>query len=274
MAECKALKNIRHRNLVKIISACASVDFKDNDFKALVYEYMENGSLEYWLHPVLSQTGHVQEQQKSLSLLQRLGIAIDVAFALDYLHNHCHVLIVHRDIKPSNILLDGDMTAHVGDFGLARLLQQRDTSELAESQISSVGTKGTIGYVAPEYGMGHEVSTNGDVYSYGILLLELFIRKRPTDGMCINGLDLHNLAKLALQERVMEIVDKNLLEEEERTSINSLKQMKSEKISKCLSLIFRIRVACSKQSPRERMSIADAVRELHLAKDILFDERI
>ena len=149
MAECKALKNIRHRNLVKIITACASVDFQDNDFKALVYEYMENGSLEYWLHPVLSQTGHAQEQQKSLSFLQRLGIAIDVASALDYLHNHCHVLIVHCDIKPSNILLDGDMTAHVGDFGLARLLQQRDISELPESQISSVGTKGTIGYVAP-----------------------------------------------------------------------------------------------------------------------------
>ncbi|XP_057499440.1 probable LRR receptor-like serine/threonine-protein kinase At3g47570 [Actinidia eriantha] len=149
MAECKALKNMRHRNLIKIITACASVDFQDNDFKALVYEYMENGSLEYWLHPILSQTGHAQEQQKSLSLLQRLGIAIDVAAALDYLHNHCHVLIVHRDIKPSNILLDGDMTAHVGDFGLARLLQQRDTSELAESQISFIGTKGTIGYVAP-----------------------------------------------------------------------------------------------------------------------------
>ncbi|XP_057498318.1 probable LRR receptor-like serine/threonine-protein kinase At3g47570 [Actinidia eriantha] len=273
MAECKALKNIRHRNLVKIITACASVDFQANHFKALVYEYMENGSLEYWLHPVLSQTGHAQEQQKSLSLLQRLGIAIDVASALDYLHNHCHVLIVHRDIKPSNILLDGDMTAHVGDFGLARLLQQCDISELSESQISSVGTKGTIGYVAPEYGMGNEVSTTGDVYSYGILLLELFTEKRPTDGMFIDGIDLHKLAKLALPERVMEIVDQNLLEEEEGASINSSNQMKSEKISKCLNLIFRIGVACSEQLPRERMTIADAVRELHLAKDILLERR-
>ncbi|XP_057499410.1 probable LRR receptor-like serine/threonine-protein kinase At3g47570 [Actinidia eriantha] len=149
MAECKALINIRHRNLVKIITVCASVDFQDNDFKALVYEYMENESLEYWLHPVISQTGHAQEQQKSLNLLQRLGIAIDVASALDYLHNHCPVLIVHCDIKPSNILLDGDMTAHVGDFGLAKLLQEGDISELAKSQISCVGSKGTIGYIAP-----------------------------------------------------------------------------------------------------------------------------
>ncbi|GFY93179.1 leucine-rich repeat protein kinase family protein [Actinidia rufa] len=223
MAECKALKNIRHRNLVKIISACASVDFQANDFKALVYEYMENGSLEYWLHPVLSQTGHAQEQQKSLSLLQRLGIAIDVASALDYLHNHCHILIQ-------------------GSY---------DISELVESQISSVGTKGTIGYVAPEYGMGHEISTNNDVYNYGILLLELFTGKRPTDGMFIDGLDLHKLAKLALPERVMEIVDQNLLDKEEGASKNSSKQMKSEKIIKCLSLIFRIGVACSEQLPRE-----------------------
>ncbi|GFY93175.1 leucine-rich repeat protein kinase family protein [Actinidia rufa] len=273
MAECKALKIIRHRNLVKIISACASVDFQANDFKALVYEYMENGNLEHWLYPVLSQTGHTQEQQKSLNLLQRLGIAIDVASALDYLHNHCHVLIVHRDIKPSNILLDGDMTAHVGDFGLARLLQQRDISELVESQISSVGTQGTIGYVAPEYGMGYEVSANGDVYSFGILLLELFTGKRPTDGMFIDGLDLHKLAKLALPERVLEIVDQNLLEEEEGANINSSKQMKSEKISMCLSLIFKIGVACSEQSPIERMTIADAVRELHLVKDILQEIR-
>ncbi|PSS07724.1 LRR receptor-like serine/threonine-protein kinase precursor [Actinidia chinensis var. chinensis] len=273
MAECKALKDIRHRNLVKIITACASVDFQANDFKALVYEYMENGSLEYWLHPVFLQIGPIYEQQKSLSLLQRLGIAIDVASALDYLHNHCHILIVHCDIKPSNILLDGDMTGHVGDFGLARLLQQPDNSELSKSQISSVGTKGTIGYVAPEYGMGYQVSTNGDVYSYGILLLELFTGKRPTDGMFIDGLNLHKLVKLALPERVMEIVDQNLLEEEEGASINYLKQMNSEKISKCLSLIFRIGVACSEQSPRERMTIADVVRELYLAKDILLERR-
>ena len=124
-----------------------------------------------------------------------------------------------------------------------------------------------------EYGMGNEVSTNGDVYSYGILLLELFTGKRPTDGMFIDGLDLHKLAKSALPERVMEIVDQNLLEEEEGAPINYLKQMKSEKISKCLSLIFRIGVACSEQLPRERMTIADVVKELHLIKDILLERR-
>ncbi|XP_028124357.1 probable LRR receptor-like serine/threonine-protein kinase At3g47570 [Camellia sinensis] len=147
LAECKTLRNIKHRNLIKIISVCASVDFQGNDFKALIYEFMENGSLESWLHPV-SQTGTTHKQPKSLNLLQRLGIAIDVASALDYLHNHCHVPIIHCDIKPSNILLDSDMTAHVGDFGLARLLQNRN-NEVSHSQNSSVGIKGTIGYAAP-----------------------------------------------------------------------------------------------------------------------------
>ncbi|KAL7182353.1 hypothetical protein ACSBR1_041122 [Camellia fascicularis] len=103
VTECEALKNIRHRNLVKIITACSSIDFKGNDFKALVFEFMENGSLENWLHPSLLE----QHEPKNLNFVQRLNIAIDVACALDYLHNHCEMAFVHCDLKPSNILLDG-----------------------------------------------------------------------------------------------------------------------------------------------------------------------
>ncbi|XP_058110849.1 putative receptor-like protein kinase At3g47110 [Magnolia sinica] len=137
MAECEALRNIRHRNLVKILTCCSSIDFKGNDFKALVYEYMPSGSLETWLH----KDSHDQ-LTRSLKFTQRLNIAIDVASALDYLHNHCETSIIHRDLKPSNILLDDDMIAHVSDFGLARFL-----SEVA--QTSSLGMKGSIGYIAP-----------------------------------------------------------------------------------------------------------------------------
>ncbi|XP_058110148.1 probable LRR receptor-like serine/threonine-protein kinase At3g47570 [Magnolia sinica] len=138
MAECNALRNIRHLNLVKILTCCSSIDFKGNDFKALVYEYMPNGCLEKWLH----MKGHDQ-LRRNLKFTQRLNIAIDVASVLDYLHNLCQTSIIHQDLKPSNILLDDDMIAHVSDFGLARFL-----SEVSQSNL--VGMKGSIGYIAPE----------------------------------------------------------------------------------------------------------------------------
>lgn len=147
MAECEALRNIRHRNLVKILTACSSVDFQGNDFKALVYEFMPNGSLESWLHPV-SRVDDVNNDLRILSLLQRLNIAIDVASAVDYLHHHFHNPIVHCDLKPSNVLLHNDLNAHVGDFGLARFIPEASIrSHLNQS--SSVGLKGTVGYAAP-----------------------------------------------------------------------------------------------------------------------------
>ncbi|KAL4600001.1 hypothetical protein ACB092_11G166100 [Castanea dentata] len=143
IAECEALRNIRHRNLVKILTACSSIDFKGNDFKALVYEFMPNGSLEMQLHP---EDG--LKQLRSLNLLQRINIAIDVASALLYLHHHCQTPIIHCDLKPSNILLDDDMIAHISDFGLARLLS-KSGKEAFLNQLSSAGIKGTVGYVAP-----------------------------------------------------------------------------------------------------------------------------
>lgn len=145
LAECEALKNIRHRNLVKIISCCSSINFKGDDFKALVYEFMPNGSLESWLHP---NSLELHESRK-LNLLQRLNIAIDVGAALDYLHHHCHAPIIHCDLKPSNILLDNDLTAHVSDFGLARLLSSATATTSSQSQTSSQVIRGTLGYVAP-----------------------------------------------------------------------------------------------------------------------------
>ncbi|PON42476.1 LOW QUALITY PROTEIN: GPCR kinase [Trema orientale] len=143
IAECNALRNIRHRNLVKILTCCSSMDYNNNDFKALVFEYMSNGSLEKWLDPM---TGY-ENQSMSLNLIQRINIAADVATAIHYLHDHCDQPIIHCDLKPSNVLLDNDMIAHVGDFGLARLML--NTNGLSESQTSTIGIKGTIGYAAP-----------------------------------------------------------------------------------------------------------------------------
>ncbi|KAJ8647486.1 hypothetical protein MRB53_000509 [Persea americana] len=158
IVECEALRNVRHRNLVKVLASCSIIDFKGNDFKALVYEFMSNGSLEEWLHPK-EEEGH---RLRNLSLNPRLNIAIDVAYALDYLHNHQGTPIAHCDLKPTNILLDNDLVAHVGDFGLAKILFETNNNS-SITDINSITIKGSIGYVAPEYGMGRGVSTLGDV---------------------------------------------------------------------------------------------------------------
>ena len=150
IAECDSLRVIKHRNLVKILTVCSGIDFQGNDFKALVYEFMENGNLEEWLHSSQTRfnTRHEQSQSRSLNLIQRVNIAGDVASALDYLHNHCPESVAHCDIKPSNILLDDDMVAHVGDFGLAKLLRSAFSTS-SSNQSSSIGVRGTVGYVAP-----------------------------------------------------------------------------------------------------------------------------
>ncbi|PQP96819.1 putative receptor-like protein kinase [Prunus yedoensis var. nudiflora] len=259
MAECEALRNIRHRNLVEIITACSSVDFHGNDFMALVYKYMDRGSLEEWLHPPTE----IEEVREALNLEQRLDIAIDVACALDYLHNHCETPIVHCDLKPSNVLLDNEMTGHVSDFGLARFLSQQTGTNASENQTISIGIKGTVGYAAPEYGMGSEVSTNGDVYSFGILLLEMFAGKRPTDDMFNGDLNLHTFVKMAFPNRVMEIVDSTLFE-------GGTNERRVQKLEVCLNSIFRIGIECSAESPTDRLkNISDAASELHSIRDVL-----
>ena len=108
---------------------------------------MVNGSLEQWLHPTPT-TEEPSAPPRKLSLLQRLNIAIDVAFALDYLHHQCKTPIVHCDLKPSNVLLDAEMTGHVADFGIAKFLPETVTG-VPENQSSSIGIRGTIGYAAP-----------------------------------------------------------------------------------------------------------------------------
>ncbi|XP_028125260.1 putative receptor-like protein kinase At3g47110 [Camellia sinensis] len=265
VSECEALRNIRHRNLVKVLTTCSTVDYQGHDFKALIYEFMVNGSLDEWLHPNPNEDLS-NEEFKKLNLLQRLNIIIDVACALNYLHNQGQTPIVHCDLKPSNILLNKDMTGHVGDFGLAKFLADHATHDLSTNETSSVGIRGTIGYTAPEYGMGSEVSAYGDIYSFGILMLEMFTGKRPTDEMFKDGLSLHSFVKGALPGSVSEILDPILFQiegEEEQSFI------RSEKFVECLSLILEIGVDCSSELSRERTNINDVVAKLHFIKDTL-----
>jgi len=126
-AECNAMRNLRHRNLVKIISSCSNLDFK-----ALVMEFMSNGSVDKWLY----------SNNYCLTFLQRLNIMIDVASALEYLHHGSSIPVVHCDLKPSNVLLDENMVAHVSDFGIAKLMDEGQS-------ITHTQTLATIGYLAP-----------------------------------------------------------------------------------------------------------------------------
>ncbi|XP_038970761.1 receptor kinase-like protein Xa21 [Phoenix dactylifera] len=259
IAECEALRSIRHRNLVKIITACSSVDFRGNDFKALVLEFMENGSLERWLHPEVNE----QCQMRNLNLEQRVSIAIDVASALDYLHHHSPVPIVHCDLKPSNILLDGDMTARVSDFGLAKFLSESANSFSISASLAAI--KGSVGYIAPEYGLGSQVSTQGDVYSYGILLLEMFTGRRPTHETFNESLDLHQFVEMAFPTQIMNIVDPQLIREEEYEIIDDIQH----RIQECLISVINIGLQCSCKLPKERMHTGDILKKMTAARQIL-----
>ncbi|KAI5573533.1 hypothetical protein BDE02_10G085900 [Populus trichocarpa] len=163
-AEVEALSRAQHPNLVHLQGYCM---FKND--KLLVYPYMENSSLDYWLHEKI-------DGPSSLDWDSRLQIAQGAARGLAYLHQACEPHILHRDIKSSNILLDKNFKAYLADFGLARLMLPYDTHVTTD-------LVGTLGYIPPEYGQAAVATYKGDVYSFGVVLMELLTGRRPMD-MC------------------------------------------------------------------------------------------
>ncbi|XP_050265889.1 probable LRR receptor-like serine/threonine-protein kinase At3g47570 [Quercus robur] len=264
LAECEALRNVRHRNLVKLITSCSSIDFKNMEFLALVYEYLSNGSLEDWVNGKRKNAnGDV------LNVVERLNVAIDVACALDYLHHDCEVPVVHCDLKPSNILLSEDMTAKVGDFGLARLLMQRTDIEHSISRTNVL--KGSIGYIPPEYGMGEKPSTAGDVYSFGIMLLELFTGKRPTHESFIGDLNLVRWVQSAFPANIMQVLDPEMLQL--MSSLYHNDQPISPDVQHgCLIIILGVGLSCTVESSDGRISIRSALQNLKSARETLLNQ--
>ncbi|KAF8025181.1 hypothetical protein BT93_F2121 [Corymbia citriodora subsp. variegata] len=259
-AECEALRCIKHRNLLKVLTG--------DEFKALIYEFMVNGSLEEWLHPN-SAPNDVDGYSKKLSLVQRINISIDIASALDYLHNQCESPIIHCDLKPSNVLLDVDMVGHVGDFGLAKIVLESTFDTRASLSFASL--RGTVGYIAPEYANGSKVSREGDIYSYGVLLLEMFTGLSPTSDMFRDELNLRNYIAEALPQRAMEITDPVLLHEgESHNSFQDSLRERNRIFQECLETIYHVGLACSMEEPRRRMSIDKVANQLHLIRKKLF----
>ncbi|KAL3739162.1 hypothetical protein ACJRO7_020544 [Eucalyptus globulus] len=267
IVECEASKNMKHRNILEILTVCSYNDHRGPYLKALIYKYMKNGSLKCWLHPCTT-SSHGNRLSKKLNFIQRINIAIDVASALYYLHHQCRVPIVHCDIKPSNILLDAEMVAHVGDFGLAKFL------DTLTNQMSSV-VRGTTGYIPPEYAMGFKASKEGDVYSYGILLLEIFTGLSPTDHTFRDNLTLHNFVAKALPEQVLEITDIFLLQEREgNLDPYSRWHLFSESdgiFQECLVMMYNIGVACSYQVPERRRCISEVPHQLRQIREKLLE---
>ncbi|ONI16263.1 hypothetical protein PRUPE_3G088100 [Prunus persica] len=162
--EVEILARVRHKNLLSLRGYCA-----EGQERLIVYDYMPN----------LSLLSHLHGQHSAECLLdwnRRMNIAIGSAEGIAYLHHHATPHIIHRDIKASNVLVDSDFQAQVADFGFAKLIPDGATHVTTR-------VKGTLGYLAPEYAMLGKASESCDVYSFGILLLELASGKKPIEKL-------------------------------------------------------------------------------------------
>uniref|UniRef100_A0ACD5V8E7 Uncharacterized protein n=1 Tax=Avena sativa TaxID=4498 RepID=A0ACD5V8E7_AVESA len=223
-AEVEALSRVRHRNLVSLRGYCRI----GKDVRLLIYPFMENGSLDHWLHERAA-VGDV------LPWPARLRIARGAARGLAYLHGGngaSRPRVMHRDVKSSNILLDAGMEARLADFGLARLARGNDDTHVTTDLV------GTLGYIPPEYGHSPAATYRGDVYSMGVVLVELVTGRRPVDMTArLGGRDVTGWAvRLRREGRAHEAVDAGV----------------SEKYRKEAERVLELACACVSEDPKAR----------------------
>ncbi|XP_031114827.1 receptor-like protein kinase 5 [Ipomoea triloba] len=248
IAEVETLGTIRHTNIVKLLCCISS-----EESKLLVYEYMENHSLDLWLHPKRRSAGNSGSFQRQLILdwPKRIRVAIGTAKGLCYMHHNCSPPIVHRDVKSSNILLDSEFNAKIADFGLARMLNKHGQPNI----VSAVA--GSFGYIAPEYAHTRKVNQKTDVYSFGVILLELATGRGPTDGD--DDRSLADWARYHFQEGnpIEDALDETIKEPK------YLDEMRS---------MFRLGILCAATNPSERPTMREVVHILvHCSNKLLPD---
>lgn len=223
--ELETVGSIKHRNLVSLQGYSLSPYGN-----LLFYDYMENGSLWDLLHG--------PTKKKRLDWANRLRIALGAAQGLAYLHHDCSPRIIHRDVKSSNILLDKDLDPHLTDFGIAKIL-------CVSKAHTSTYVMGTIGYIDPEYARTSRLSDKSDVYSYGVVLLELLTGRKAVDDEC----NLHHLIlSKATTDTVMETVDPDI--SSTCRDMGTIKKM------------FQLALLCTKKQPLDRPSMHEVVRVL------------
>ncbi|PHU22764.1 Leucine-rich repeat receptor-like protein kinase TDR [Capsicum chinense] len=235
LAEVDVLGNVRHRNIVRLLGCC-----NNNECTMLLYEYMPNGSLDDLLH------GKNKDANLVADWLTRYKIALGVAHGICYLHHDCDPVIVHRDLKPSNILLDGELEARVADFGVAKLIQ-------CDESMSVIA--GSYGYIAPEYAYTLQVDEKSDIYSYGVVLMEILSGKRSVEPEFGDGNSIVDWvkSKIKIKNGINDVLDKSA-----GASCISVKEE--------MMLLLRVALLCTSRNPADRPSMRDVISMLQEAK--------
>ncbi|XP_058199769.1 probable LRR receptor-like serine/threonine-protein kinase At5g45780 [Rhododendron vialii] len=220
-----------HRNLLRLYGFCMTANEK-----LLVYPYMPNGS-------VADRLRDTCQEKPSLDWDKRMHIALGAARGLVYLHEQCNPKIIHRDVKAANILLDESFEAVVGDFGLAKLLDLRDTHV-------TTAVRGTVGHIAPEYLLTGQSSEKSDVFGFGILLLELITGQKALDagnGHVQKGMILERVRTLHADKRLDVLVDRDLKG-----------CFKSDELEKAVEVALH----CTRPNPNFRPKMSDVFKVL------------
>ncbi|KAI4330681.1 hypothetical protein MLD38_028943 [Melastoma candidum] len=235
LSEVEMLGRLHHRNLVRLIGICT-----EDHIRCLVYELIPNGSVESHLH------GHHKETDP-LDWGARMKVALGAARGLAYLHEDSNPRVIHRDFKSSNILLEYDFTPKVSDFGLARAAIDDDVYRQVSTRVM-----GTFGYLAPEYAMTGHLLVKSDVYSYGVVLLELLTGRKPVDLSLPTG-----------QENLVTWARPLLMDKESLECIID-RSMKSDAPIDCLAKVAAIASMCVQPEASHRPFMGEVVQALKL----------